>query len=299
MTSLNPNPNNADDPPASNPGGFGDRQMPEGNLMTSASSRLAHSPTGRAARTALAAGLALCALLAPSAPASAQGAPDKAAIESIVKDYLLKNPEIIQEAMVELQRRQAEAESASVKRITADPKSPLYVSDHHTVVGNPNGDVTLVEFFDFNCGFCKRGLADIEKLIETDKNIRVIFKEFPILAPGSREASIVALALREQFNAAKLLKFHVALLNTRGTVGKTQALGLAKDMGADMKKLEVAMASPKIAPALEESKLLADALGISGTPSYVVAEDLVVGARGYDALHSRVANYRKCKKAEC
>jgi len=240
--------------------------------------------------------------LAAAAPLQAQTAADKldkAAIEAIVKEYLLKNPEIIQEAMVELQRRQSEAEAQAVKKITGDKTSPLYVSEHHTVVGNPKGDVTLVEFFDFNCGFCKRGLADVEKLLETDKNIRLVLKEFPILAPGSREASVVALALREQFDGQKLWKFHTTLLNTRGTIGKAQALAVAKDLGADMKKLETAMTSPKIQEALDESKLLAEALGINGTPSYIVADDLVVGARGFEALHTRVANYRKCQKAEC
>ena len=237
--------------------------------------------------------------LALSAPVAAQGAPDKAAIEAIVKDYLLKNPEVIQEAMVELERRQRDAEAQAVKKITSDPKSPLYNSPHHTVVGNPNGDVTLVEFFDFNCGFCKKGLADIQKVLETDRNVRVIFKEFPILAPGSRDASVVALGLREQFDKDKLLKFHANLLNTKGSIGKEQALGVARDLGADLKKLEIAMASPGIQLALEESKLLAEALGINGTPSYVVAEDLVIGARGYDQLQKRIAAWRQCKKAEC
>lgn len=237
--------------------------------------------------------------VATVAPVTGQTTPDKTAIEAIVKEYLLKNPEIIQEAMVELQRRQAEAEAAAVKRITADPKSPLYSSEHHTVVGNPNGDVTVVEFSDFNCPYCKRGLADLQKLIETDKNVKVILKEFPILSPGSREAAVVALALRQQFDGSKLWKFHANLLNIRGSIGMAQALAVAKDLGADMKKLETAMASPAIQASLDESKLLADALGITGTPSYVVAEDLVVGARGYEALKSRVDNYRRCKKAEC
>jgi protein-disulfide isomerase len=240
-------------------------------------------------------------MLAAPIPLAAQPAPElnKAAIETIIREYLVKNPEVIQEAMVELERRQKEAEIAAVKRITADPKSPLYVSDHHTVVGNPNGDVTIVEFFDFNCGYCKKGVADIVKLLETDKNLRVIFKEFPILSQGSRDASVVALALRSQFDKDKLLKFHVTLLGQRGQVGKDQALGVAKDLGADMKKLDLAMADPKIAEGLEETRMLADVLGVTGTPSYVVGEELVVGARGFDLLQARMAAWRKCKKAEC
>lgn len=233
-------------------------------------------------------------------PASAQDKPlDRAAVESIVKDYILKNPEIVQEALVELERRQKEAEAAAVQKLTSDPKSRLYVSEHHTVVGNPNGNVTLVEFFDYNCGYCKRGLADVQKLMDNDKNLKVILKEMPILAPGSREASIVALALREQFSGDKLWQFHTKLMGVKGAIGKEQALGVATEMGADMAKLNAAMTSSKIAEALEESRLLADALNISGTPSYIVANDLVVGARGYDLLAKHVANFRKCQKAVC
>lgn len=244
-------------------------------------------------------GATIAAPLPASAQATAPRAPDKAAIEAIIKEYLLKNPEIIQEALVELERRQKEAEQVAVRRITGDPKSPLYASANHTIVGNPNGDVTIVEFFDFNCGFCKRGLADVQKLLDADKNVRVILKEFPILAPGSREASVVALALRQQFDRDKLWRFHTTLMNTRGAIGKDQAFAVAKDLGADMKKLEADMGASSIQEALDETKMLADALGITGTPSYIVAEDVVIGARGYDALATRVANYRKCKKAEC
>jgi protein-disulfide isomerase len=233
-------------------------------------------------------------------PAHAQEKPlDRAAVEAIVKEYIVKNPEIIQEALVELERRQKEAETMAVQKITKDPKSPLYVSEHHTVVGNPNGNVTLVEFFDYNCGYCKRGLTDVQKLIDTDKNVKVILKEFPILTPGSRDASVVALALREQFGPEKLWSFHARLMNVKGAIGKEQALGVAKELGADMAKLDAASAAPKIAAALEESKLLADALSINGTPSYIVANDLIIGARGYDMLASHVANFRKCQKAAC
>lgn len=250
-------------------------------------------------RLALVALLALAGIPALAAPALAQAKPGRTEIEQIVKEYLLRNPEIIQQALIELEKRQREAEAEAVRKITTDPKGPLYVSEHHTIVGNPNGDVTIVEFSDYNCPYCKRGLADLQKILDTDKNVRVVLKEYPILSPGSREAAIVALALREQFDAAKLWKFHATLLPMRGPIGKDQAFAVAKDLGADMKRLETDIAAPKVAASLEESRLLADALGITGTPSYVVAEDLVVGARGYDVLAARIANFRKCRKAEC
>lgn len=249
--------------------------------------------------TLIAALIAVLPVSLPAALAQGPGAASKAEIEAIVKEYLIKNPEIIQEALVELERRQREAEQAAVQKITADKTSPLYVSDHHTVVGNPKGDVTLVEFYDYNCGFCKRGLADIQRILDTDKHVRVVLKEYPILSPGSRDASMVGLALREQFDAGKLWSFHAKLMSQRGAVGKEQALGVARDLGADMGRLDRAMASPKIQAALEESQLLAQALGINGTPSYVVADEVVVGARGYDVLKDRIEAYRRCQKAVC
>ncbi|CAN1520925.1 DsbG Protein-disulfide isomerase [Rhabdaerophilaceae bacterium] len=233
-------------------------------------------------------------------PAFGQQKPlDRAAIEAIIREYIVKNPEILQEAAVELERRQAEAQQVSVRKFTSDQKSPLYVSDHHAVVGNPKGDVTVVEFFDYNCGFCKRGLADVQRLLETDKNVRLILKDLPILSEGSREAAAVAFAVKKQLSPDAYWKFHLTLMAVRGNVGKETALGVAKDSGADMKKLEAELAKPGFDDAVEETKQIASALGISGTPSYVVAEDVVVGARGYDALASRIANFRKCKKAEC
>jgi protein-disulfide isomerase len=238
-----------------------------------------------------------------ASPALAQNAPAKpftrAEIEAIIREYLVKNPDVLQEAAVELERRQAEAQAASIKQVTADPKSPLYVSPHHMVVGNPNGDVTLVEFFDYNCGFCKRGLGDLKQLVETDKNLRVVLKDLPILSEGSKDAAAVAYALKKQVSAETYWKFHLALMGQQGRIGKDEALAVAKTVGADMKRLDADLAKPGFEEAVDETKMLASALGISGTPSYVVAEDIVVGARGYEALASRVANFRKCKKAEC
>lgn len=248
-----------------------------------------------------AASLALGLLAGPAF--AQQSAPAKAftreEIEAIIREYIVKNPEILQEAAVELERRQAEAQAASIRQVTADPKSPLYQSPHHTVIGNPNGDVTLVEFFDYNCGFCKRGLNDIKQLVETDKNLRVILKDLPILSEGSKDAAAIAYALKKQVTPETYWKFHLNLMGQQGRIGKEEALGVAKSLGADMKRLEADLAKPGFEDAVEETKMIAGALGINGTPSYVVAEDIVVGARGYEALASRIANYRKCKRAEC
>jgi protein-disulfide isomerase len=234
-------------------------------------------------------------------PALAQQKPSftREEIEAIIREYIVKNPEILQEAAIELERRQAEAQTEAVRKLTSDPKSPLYESRHHMVVGNPKGDVTLVEFFDYNCGFCKRGLKDMIRLVETDKNLRIVLKDFPILSAGSREASAIAYAYKKQATPENYWKFHVNLMGYEGRIGRDEALAVAKELGADMKRLEAELAKPDFDAAFEETRSLAGPLGITGTPSYVLAEDVVVGARGYDHLASRIANYRKCKKAEC
>ena len=236
-----------------------------------------------------------------SSPADAQdfSIAQKKQVETLIRDYILKNPEIVQEAMVELDRRQKDAENQARLKITADKTSPLYASSNHVVIGNPNGDVTLVEFFDYNCGYCKKGLVDVQKLVGEDKNLRVILKDLPILSPGSVEASKVALALKSQITPAKFWDFHVKLMATRGVVGEAQALAAARDVGADIDRLSKDMRKPELVTAIDESRGLAETLNINGTPSYVLGTELVVGAVGYDELKGRVDSLRRCGKSSC
>lgn len=236
-------------------------------------------------------------------PAAALAAPltadQKKEVETIIRDYLLKNPELIQETLMELERRQRESEVEARQKITRDPNGPLLASKHSVVLGNPKGDVTMVEFFDYNCGFCKRGLADLQRLVIEDKNLKVIMKDFPILTPGSREAAAVAMSLKQQVKPEKYWEFHVKLMGRTGSIGKAQALEVAKEVGADPAKVEAAMDRPEIAEAIEENRKLADSLGLTGTPSYVIVDDVVVGAVGYDQLKGKIDAFRKCGKAQC
>jgi protein-disulfide isomerase len=236
-------------------------------------------------------------------PASAQ-APvfndqQRKAMHEIIKDYIMKNPDVVQEALVELDRRQKEGERSARLKIIQDANSPLFTAKHNAVFGNPNGDVTIVEFFDYNCGFCKRALGDLQKMIGEDKNLRVIVKDFPVLGQGSVEAASVSLALKQQIASDKVWLFHQKLLSARGAVGRQQALDAAKDVGADMTRLQKDMDSPPVRSAIEENIQVADSLGLTGTPSYVVGDEIVVGAVGFAELKSRVENIRKCGKAAC
>ena len=258
------------------------------------------------AALALAAGLALApvafapAALAQTAPpfAPTQSLP-RAEIEAIVKDYLLRNPEVLRDALIELERRGKAEEDAQRARALAQLRPKIFESSRQVVIGNPQGKVTLVEFFDYNCGYCKRALEDLASLMKKNPDLRVILKEFPVLGPGSIEAAQVAHALRMQVNGEKYWSFHQKLLSSRGQVGKAQAMAAAKDVGAVMARLERDLQSDEIRAGLQEAMEIADALGLTGTPSYVVGDEVVVGAVGAADLQSRIDNVRKCGRASC
>ena len=153
------------------------------------------------------------------------------------------------------------------------------------VLGNPQGNVTVVEFFDYNCGFCKRALPDMMTLLKTNPNLKFVLKEFPVLGPGSVEAAHVAVAARMQDpTGKKYIEFHQKLLGGRGPADKARALAVAKEVGFDMTRLEKDMNSDEVKTTIDEDMKLADSLGVSGTPTYVVGDEVVVGAVGLDEL---------------
>ena len=215
-------------------------------------------------------------------------------IEGIVKDYLLAHPEVLQDVMAELDKRQQAAELKSIAPRSRRTARRLFSSPHQVVLGNPQGNVTMVEFFDYNCGFCKRALADMLDLLKTDPNLKFVLKEFPVLGEGSVEAAHVAVAARMQDpTGKKYIEFHQKLLGGRGPADKARALAVAKDVGFDMARIEKDMASDEVKKTIDENMKLADALGVNGTPSYVVGSEVVVGAVGLDALRDKITAERK------
>jgi len=217
-------------------------------------------------------------------------------VERIVREYLVAHPEVIQDAMTELEKRQSAAESEKHKAAVKQYSQALFASPRQVVLGNPDGNVTFVEFFDYNCGYCKRAMDDMLTLLKDDPKLKVVLKEFPVLGPGSVEAAQVAVAVRMQDKTGKkYLEFHQKLLGARGQADKARALAVAKDIGLDMGRLDKDLASAEVKATLQESFKLAEALGLNGTPSYVIGDDVVVGAVGLDALKEKVNTSRCCK----
>ncbi len=237
---------------------------------------------------------------ATSARAQSFNPDQRGEIERIIKEYLLGHPELLQEVMTELEKRQAVAEAEKHRDAVKEHSAAIFTSQRQVTLGNPQGDVTVVEFFDYNCGYCKRAMADMLDLMKNDGKLKFVLKEFPVLGEGSVQAAQVAAAVRMQDKSGgkKYLDFHQKLLGGRGQADKTRALAAAKEAGFDVARIEKDMAGEEVKAQLEESFKLAEALGLNGTPSYVVGNDVVVGAVGLNTLKEKV-NSARCGKATC
>jgi protein-disulfide isomerase len=244
--------------------------------------------------------LALALGAAPqAAPAQSVSDVQRSDIEKIVREYLLKNPEVLEEAMNELSKRQAAADAEKHQASIVKNSDAIFNSPRGVTIGNKDGDVTFVEFFDYNCGYCKRAMADMLELMKADPKLKVVLKEFPVLSQGSVEAAQVAVAVRMQDpTGKKYLDFHQKLLTGRGAADKARALAAAKEAGLDMAKLEKDLGSNEVKATLEENLKLADSLGMNGTPSYVIGKQVVIGAVGLEALREKISTAR-CGKATC
>jgi len=245
-----------------------------------------------AAALTLAVGLA-----SPPAGAAEFNAKQKTEIGDIVREYLVANPEILRDAMMELDRRQKAEETAQRDRALDALAPKIFESKYQAVIGNPKGKITLVEFFDYNCGYCKKALADVARLAKEQPDLRVVLKDFPVLSQGSVEAAQVAGAAQRQLQGDKFWDFHQKLLMTRGQIGRAQAIEAAREAGADIAQLEKDMKSADIRKGLEEIREITEQLSLSGTPSWVIGREVVVGAVGFEELRGKIDNMRKCGKA--
>jgi len=242
----------------------------------------------------IAAAMLLAAPAAASAQAQTFSGDQRREIESIVKDYLVQHPEVMQDVMAELEKRQQVADAEKHRAVVQENNATIFRSPHQVVLGNPQGNVTMVEFFDYNCGFCKRALTDMLELLKSDPNLKFVLKEFPVLGEGSVEAARVAVAVRMQDpGGKKYIEFHQKLLGGRGQADKARAIAVAKEVGLDVSRIEKDMGSDEVKKTIDEDMKLADLLGVNGTPSYVVGDEVVVGAVGLDTLKEKIAAERK------
>lgn len=199
----------------------------------------------------------------------------KAGIEAVIREYLLANPEILLDVQTKLEAKLEKLQEERMKTAIKSHADQLYHRADAPMAGDPAGDITVVEFFDYNCGFCKRGFPEIAKLIDNDKKVRVVFKELPILSKGSEEASRVALAAKKQ---GKYWDVHRALLEHRGSVDGESALRIAGKLGLDVEKLKADSESKDVTAEIETVRDLAQKMGINGTPHFLVGDRAIPGA---------------------
>jgi protein-disulfide isomerase len=222
----------------------------------------------------------------------------KRGIEQIMKDYLLQNPQVLVEVQTALEQKMAKEEAERTKTLVADNAKEIYRHPDAPVAGNPNGDITVVEFFDYNCGYCKRGFHNIRELIEKDKNVRVVFKELPILSKDSEDAAKIALAARAQ---GKYWELHQAMIESKGRVTEAAALEMAGKLGLDIEKLKADKDGEAVKGELARVEALARKMGISGTPHFLVGSDAIGGAPEdlLDQLTQKIATLRQTGCAYC
>lgn len=207
---------------------------------------------------------------------------DKAAIAKIVRETILENPEILPEAMENLQRNQSRTQLAQVR-------GPVHQPFPGAVLGNPNGSVTMVEFTDFACGYCRKAVADIAALAKANPDLRIVVRELPIISPHSAAAAQMALAAAEQ---GKYTQFHDAMFSA-GQLDPSTIETAARIAGLDLDRARKVAESAPVKAEIQQNLALAQKLGINGTPSWVIGDDLIAGAVGVDRLAEAVKALRK------
>jgi len=216
---------------------------------------------------------------------------EKKQIVAIVRDYLTKNPEILVEMTTELDKRQQEEQAAQQGKAISDNADAIFRSPHAFTAGNPNGDVTVVEFFDYNCGFCRRAMPSVVKLVDSDPKVKLVLKELPIFGDDSEAAAKGALAAHKQ---GKYFEMHQKLFSEPGKANKDKVLRIANELGLDVPQLEKDMESDEVKQSLDEARDLAQKLGLQGTPLYLVGDQTIPGAPDdlYDQLVEKVTEIR-------
>ena len=212
----------------------------------------------------------------------------KAELHAVIKEYLLANPEVIAEAQTALEAKMEKLQAEKMATALTENAAEVFRAPTAPVAGNLKGDITVVEFFDYNCGYCKKAFVDVLAAAEKDKQIKLVLKEFPILSKGSEETARVALAAKMQ---GKYWEFHRAMLESPGQANEASALKVAEKVGLNIAKIKTDMASPEVKAEIARTRALAQKLGIQGTPHFLVGERSIGGAPdGLSELLVQTAN---------
>ena len=220
-------------------------------------------------------------------PAARIDTRDKAAIEAIVRDYILAHPEIIPEAINGMQSR-------DVARLLKSNRAEIETPFPGAIAGNPRGDVALVEFFDYACPYCRAAHADIVKLVAADPRLRIVYRDFPVLSEASGEAALAALSAAKQ---GKYAAFHDRMFDTAGKVDHERTVAIVRAAGLSETRTASDLTSAALKTEIKKNLDLGRALGITGTPTFVVGDRILSGAVGYQALADAVATARKAGAA--
>jgi protein-disulfide isomerase len=211
-------------------------------------------------------------------------------IEGLIRDFLVNHPDVLADAIQAADEKLKRDAKDKAARALADHRAEVFDDPQTPVAGNPQGDVTLVEFFDYRCPYCKQVQPGIEKLLREDHQLRVVYKEFPVLGPESNLAAHVALAARKQ---DKYAAFHTAMMATTGRIDEAVIYKVAASVGLDVDQLKQDTKSPEIDQLLKANLNLATLLDIDGTPAFVIGEAIIPGALDYDGLQQLIADMRK------
>ncbi|MCZ4272965.1 DsbA family protein [Maritalea porphyrae] len=223
---------------------------------------------------------------------------DTSQLGPVIENYLIANPSILQRMSIALQQETEREQNEQAKAALSTLHGAIYDDPDHVVLGNPEGDVTLVEFFDYNCGFCRQALADVIELLEEDKNVRLILKEFPILSQGSVDAARIAVLVARDKDVS-YMDFHQQVFASRGQIDKATALKAAEALGMNPIELELQMGDKTVTDTIGRNYQIADSLGISSTPNFIIGDEILRGAVGIAEMREKVKNMRECGKATC
>ncbi len=232
---------------------------------------------------------------APVAPQMA--ALDPETLNPMIEDFLMSDPKLLQRLSVALEDTLRVEEQSRTELAMTSYYDAIFNAPDPIILGNPDGDVTLVEFFDYNCGYCRNAVPDMAALLAEDPNLKIILKEFPILSNESIDAARIGILVGK--SDADYWSFHQTLFSSRGKVDKATALAAAAEQGLSPVDLELRMGEEQVARTIQSSYEIAQALGISGTPTYIIGNEIIPGAIGADELRTRIANMRECGSTTC